>query len=124
MTEEKKPSQEHLVTVDTILDTFEEWVTTKQVVGPTLWIGAAQKLIALMGNETDLLFGYQQHIAKVKIRMLEADDKQNVSAVKLKIEATDEWVEMRKQEAKIHRITEFIRIAKVQAKIRQDEMHG
>lgn len=108
-------------TVDTILEWFEDAVINHKVFPPHWWIEGAQRLVTLMGNETDALYLMQQGLAKEKVRMLESEDGRNVSAVKLQIEATDEWLAMMQQSAKIKRIEEFVRLAKIRARLQSEE---
>lgn len=118
-TYEEAPKE--LVTVNTIIGYLKDAVENKIVVRPSVWIDAAQKLVILMGDETDLLFEMQRKIADIKITMMNGQEKINVSEVKLRIEAQPEWVLMRKQEAKIKQIEEFIRICKIQARMKDSE---
>jgi hypothetical protein len=115
---------EEPVTIDGILAQFQKWVTTHEPVLPSTWVENAQKLIVLMGDETDRLYDLQQQVANIEMGMLSEDDKENVSAVRLKIKTTEAWKDMVKQQAKVKRIDEFIKIAKLQARLRQAELMG
>ena len=110
-----------LVTVDSILGYLKETVEQRQIIPPSKWADAAQKLNVLLGDEHDKLYDLQHQVANIKLAHLDEDPKRNVSAAKTKVEATDEYRELRKQEAKCKRIEEFIRISKVQARLREAE---
>lgn len=109
-----------IVTVDTILDTLQKWVEEKHPIGPELWLEAAQKLIALSGDEQNRLFELEQDLAKEKVMFMEGGD--SVSKANVKIQARNEFVEARKLEAKIDRITELVRISKLQARLSGEQI--
>lgn len=113
---------ENLVTVDSILGAFNEWVTNKKVIDPHLWLDAAQKLNVLLENEHDKLFEIQQFLAVHRKILIEQGS--TVAKAKLMIEATDEYRNYCKQKAKIERIIEFIRISKQRSRTAGDIIGG
>lgn len=113
---------EHLVTVDTILDAFNEWITTRKVIDPHLWLDAAQKLNVLLEAEHDKLFETQQFLATHRKILIEQGS--TVAKAKVMIEATNEYKDFCKQKAKIERIVEFVRIAKQRSRTAGDIIGG
>lgn len=108
------------ITVDLILDTLQEWVEHKQIIGPSLWLDAAQKLTVLVGDVQDELFLTEQKIAQKKLDFIETGD--SVAKAKVRIEGLDEFVKARQLEAKMDRVMELIRISKLQARMSDDGM--
>lgn len=108
--------------IDTILQNFDERVSTKMPISPDEWVTAAQFITVLMGDETDKLYELQQKVAQVKVVYIEEGD--SVAKAKAKVEASDEYKEMCRQKAKIERIEEFIRVSKLRARLLQDEIRG
>lgn len=113
-----------LITVDTILESLKSYVEEKQIIAPSAWLAAAQKLNALLGDEHDKLFALKQKVANLQLAYLDDDEKRNVSAARLRTQATDEYKEMLRQEAKIKRVEEMIRLGKAQARLKDNEMRG
>lgn len=113
---------ENLVTVDTILGAFNEWITNKKVIDAHLWLDAAQKLNVLLEDEHDKLYEIQQVLAVQRKILIEQGS--TVAKAKVMIEATDEYKNYCKQKAKIERIIEFVRIAKQRSRTAGDILGG
>lgn len=111
-----------MVTIDTIIETMQEWVENKIPISPHLWVDAAAKMNILLGEEHDKLFDLESRLAQMRAAHIE--EGKNGVAMKALVEATPEYNEMRKQKAKISRIEEFIRIAKVTARMKNEEIRG
>lgn len=109
------------ITIDFIIEQMKEWIEDKQIIGPDVWLNAAQKLNVLLSDEHDKLFRLQQIVANKRIDFLQEDDKRNVSKAKMYVEASDDYREMKEQEAKCKRVEEFIRLAKIQARLKDSE---
>lgn len=106
-------------TVDTIIESLSEGVSSGNSISPDLYVKAAEFLTILVGNETDKLYILEQQVAQAKLKALE--ESKSVSEAKLKVEATDLYREARIQKAKIDQVYEFIRIAKLTARLKNDE---
>lgn len=113
---------EHLVTVDTILGAFNEWIINKKVIDPHLWLDGAQKINVLLEDEQGKLFEIQQVLAVQRKVLIEQGS--TVAKARVMIEATNEYKEFCKQKAKIERAIEFIRISKMQSRTTRDIMSG
>ena len=110
------------VTIDTILGYLQECVENKVPIGADTWLDGAQKLLALLGNETDQLAELQQDVANIKLEQILS----GATAAKSKIvaEASEEFKQAQRQKARIERIQEMIRIAKLQSRMRTEEMRA
>lgn len=114
--------ENQIITIDLIINQVREWIENKKVIGPSIWLDAAEKMNVLLGDEHDKLFGLYQKVAIAKRELLEKGS--TVASAKVMIEATDDFREMQTQKAKISRIEEFIRLAKIQARLKDNEMRG
>ena len=111
------------INCDTILNTLQTLVETKQVLDASRWVDAAQSLNMLLGEEHDKLFELQQKVAQEKVARIE-ETNVSVAQAKLQVESLDIYREMCQQKAKIERVIEFIRISKIQARLKNDELHS
>lgn len=109
-------------TVDEIILELERSVSEKYILGPDRWLEASQKLIVLLGNESDKLFTLQHQIAKAKAEHMNNGD--TAAKAKVKAEAMPEYLEAQKLKAKIERVIEIVRIAKIQARLDNDNKHA
>lgn len=107
------------ITADSVIEWLSAQVAEKHVVGPHVWMDAAQKLTVLLGDEHDKLFDLQQAVAQMKVAHMEAGG--TAAKAKVKVEATDEYKAMCRQRAKIERIEEMIRVSKIQARMKDNE---
>lgn len=107
------------MTTDEIIQNLEEMVEKKIPVGPSYWLEQAQKLVVLMGDETDKLHLLQRKIANFKTELL--SQGKSVAEAKTVSESLDMYEEMQNQKSKCERITEIIRIAKIQSRMRNEE---
>lgn len=103
------------VTTDTILGFLKEAVESKRVLNDEVWLDAAFKLTVLLGDEHIILEDRRQAVARMKLDVMQKQEKRNVAAAELEISASDEYREMRLQEHKVDRIEEFVKIAKKNA---------
>ena len=110
-------------TIDSILETFNEWVENKNPIDSHQWVKAAQYLNVLISDEHDKLFKLQQQVATLKCKLIE-EKGISVARAELEAETTDICLEERKQKAKIKQIEEFIRIAKLQSRLKDNEYAG
>ena len=110
------------VSIQGILDFFEDSVRQRHPIAPGVWVDSASKLNVLLGDEHAKLYDLQQTVAKMKMILVESGD----SAVKasIKVEASDEYKEMLLQKAYIGRVEEHIRLSKLQARMAHDEARG
>ena len=107
---------------DTIIKELEEMIDKKIPVGASYYLDSAQKLVVLMGDETDKLYALQKKVAQVKSKLiLEGSSVAKATAI---MEAGDDYEEMKKQKAKVERISEFIRIAKLQSRMKDSEFRS
>jgi len=111
---------DNLVTADLITGKLKEWVETRQVISPSLWVDAALKLSLFISDETAKLYDLQQEVAKVNFNCIENGGA--ISKCKVYVQTLDKYKEMKKQEAKVEQILENIRIAKTQARMSSDEI--
>jgi hypothetical protein len=110
------------VTIDTIINHLKDCVESKVPVAPSTWTDAAQKMSALLGDETDKLFELQHELAILKAQQM--SDGATAAKAKVMVEAMPEYMDMQKQKARIEQVQEMIRIAKLQAKLKLDEMRA
>ena len=118
---------EELVTVDTILDAFKEWVENKQSIDAHLWVDSARKLVVLVGEEQNKLFDLEHSLAQFRVGLIEngiEGKKLSMAEVKLRSEASPIYKEIQQLKAKIARVYEHVRIAKLQARLADSEMRG
>lgn len=108
-----------MTTVDEIINNLQEMVEKKIPIGPSYYLEQAEKLVALMGDETDKLYSLQREIAKMKVEWIE--DGKSVAESKLRVEGNEVYEQMLKQKAKCERVQEIIRIAKIQARMRDND---
>lgn len=107
---------------DNILQWMKEQSENKEPIDPFLWLQAAEKLNALIGDENDLLIELQQKVASRKVELL--DGGLNASITKMRVEAMQENVECQKQRAKIAQIQEAIRLAKLHSRLKSEELRS
>lgn len=107
-------------TVDSILEVLQTWAREKRPIDAHQWLEGCAKLVVLLGDEQDKLFGTEQHLAQIKLEFIEEGD--SVAKAKIKVEGLPLFVEARKLEAKIDRVTEIVRISKLQARMSKDNM--
>lgn len=110
------------ITIDTIINFFEDNVKSKTPIAPHFFIDGSVKLNILRGDEDDLIFELQQKVSQRKVDIIESG--KSVSQAKVMIEASDEYKQLCKQKARCERITEFIRLGKIMSKLKSDEMSG
>ncbi len=113
---------ENLVTCDTILEWLKEQVEHKNIISPSLYLDACQKLNLLISDEHDKLFTLQKEVARQKIQWIE--DGKSVAEAKTRVEGSQEYLYMKKQEAKIKQIEESIRIAKIRSRLKEGEFNN
>jgi hypothetical protein len=107
------------MTVDEIISNLEDMVNKKIPMSPQWYLEQAQKLVVLMGDETDLLHKSQRQVAFLKVQEIEKG--KSVAEAKLRSENSQDYVNMQNQKAKCERIIEIIRIAKIQSRMRNEE---
>lgn len=107
-------------TVDSILEVLQTWAKEKRPIDAHQWLEGCAKLVVLLGDEQDKLFGLEQEIAQEKLRFIEEGD--SVAKAKVRMEGRNIFVDARKLEAKIDRVTELVRISKLQARMSKDNM--
>jgi len=69
---------EDKVTIDSILETMKGWVESRTPIQPTLWLDAAQKLIALLSDLDDVLIE-----AKMKYERLDRRRSQIIEFIRI-----------------------------------------
>lgn len=113
---------ENLVTCDKIMEWFDQMVSSKQPIGPDIYLDAAQKLNILIGAENENLYALESLVANKERYYHE----QGFTSAKARIYTKAEVVyrQMQEQKAKINQITEFIRLAKHRARRAGDEIKG
>lgn len=104
---------------DTIIQEIESMIEKKIPVSPSYWLEQSQKLVILLGDESDILYKMQKEIAQKKVEWIEKG--KSVAEAKLRIEASDIYEFMQSQRAKCERINEIIRLSKIQSRMRQNE---
>lgn len=105
-----------------IMNVLETWAAEKQTITPSLFLEAAQKLVALLGNEADLLYTMEQNIAQMRVDLLDKGLKS--VEVKIRVEASEEYRLARLQRALIERINETVRLAKLRGKLASEELRN
>lgn len=108
--------------VDEIIKQMQDIVERNVPMEPSYWVEQAQRLVVLMGNESDKLHSLQKKVAEEKVGWIMQG--KSVAEAKLRVEGSEVYEQMLNQKAKLERITETIRIAKIQARMRQDEFRG
>tara|TARA_R110000850_G_scaffold101867_2_gene210558 strand:- start:764 stop:1114 length:351 start_codon:yes stop_codon:yes gene_type:complete len=114
---------EQQVNADLILNTFEEWVTNKREISPTMWVDGAMKLNIFIGDENARLYNLEKVIATKKAELIQ-EPKMSVAKANVICEALDEYEQMQNQKGRIEQIKEFIRLAKKQATLIIEEIKG
>jgi hypothetical protein len=109
-----------MVTIDLILQTLEDWVSSKTPISAHTWLDSAQKITTLMGNEHEEYFKMAQNVAKMRLEARKTT--KTVADANLIIDASDELLALNMKGAKIKRIEEIVRIAKKQATLADTEM--
>lgn len=107
------------MTVDEIISEMEDFVEKKIPVGPNYYVEQAQKLVVLMGDETDILHELQKGVAVKRVDFI--DEGRSAAEARMRVEATEQYKQMQNQRAKCERIVEIIRIAKIQSRMKSDE---
>lgn len=100
------------ITSDTILHFLKDAVESKKILNPSLWGDSAFKLNLLLGDEHNILESLRQDVAKMRLEILQKQDKKNVAACDVEVGASDLFRLMRLQEHKVGRVEEFIKLAK------------
>lgn len=108
-----------LVSVNSILDYFQEQVAQNLPVSPSRWIDGALKLAVLLGEQNDKLFELHQKVAQLRADHIEKGE--SVAKAKALVEALDAYKEYCKQKARIEQIYEFIRLSKLRSRISLEE---
>ena len=106
-------------TVETIMQYLEEAVKNKTPIPPSDWLDASQRLVVLLGDETDVLLDLQQAVNQEKVNWIEQG--KTATEAKLRAEAGETYKLFCCQRAKISRVEELIRISKIQARLRMEE---
>ena len=107
------------ITADSVIEWLSSQVAEKHVIGPHVWMDAAQKLTVLIGDEHDKLFDLQQQVAQMKVKLM--DDGATAAKAKIYVEASDTYKQMCKQRAKIEGVEEMICVTKIQARMKDNE---
>lgn len=110
---------EETFTTDSILNRLAEMAASTSPIDPFQWLNACTRLVGLVGDESNLLFQMEHHLAELRAAYLE----QGMTSAKARqlVEALPEYVEARKQKAKIERIYEMVRISKLRSKLGMEE---
>lgn len=110
------------ITIQSVIDTFQDWVMSSKVISPDLWMDGALKLNVLLGNEYDLIAELEQRCAIIEGEQL----AQGFTSARAKTELKKkpEWLNLQKQKGKIRQVEEFIRLAKKHAQIVSDQMRN
>jgi hypothetical protein len=114
---------ESKVNADLILQTFEEWITNKRSISPTMWVDGAMKLNIFIADENEKLFNLESLIATKKAELIQ-EPKMSVAKATVICEAMIEYKQMQNQKGRIDQIKEFIRLAKKQATLTIEEIKG
>lgn len=109
-------------TCTSIVTSFNERVTKKDIIPPHQWIDASLYLNVLIGDEHDKLYRLEQECARYKAEIVKSGE--SVAHAKAMLEAEDIYREAKKQKAFIGQIEEFIRLAKKQATLKDNEIMG
>lgn len=108
-------------TCDDILNWMKGQAESKTPIDPIRWLEAAEKLNAMIGDETDKLIDLDFELAQIKSFAL----IQNTGIkAKAEVEANPLFRERQKQKAKIERIQEAIRLAKIHSRLKSEEMRA
>lgn len=106
-------------TCDKILEWYKQQAQLKLPIDPLQYLEMAEKLNAMLGDETDKLIDMDLELAQ--IREMEMTKQGAAAKAKLAVESHPKYAEARKQKAKIDRIQETIRLAKIHSRMKSDE---
>jgi hypothetical protein len=109
------------ITIDTILDWFQQSIETKTPIGPQIWIHSALKLNILKSELDDQIAEYEFQLAQAVSHLIE-EGCSSAKAEKIKINKID-YKDYLVQKAKEKRVLEFIRLSKKQAQLISQNNH-
>lgn len=104
-----------LVTIDGILDWFQDAVERKMPVSSAIYLDGCQKLVALLGNFDDSLI--EAELAYRRLRSGFIEDGKSAAESEARAKASDAYRDYLKLKAKRDRITEFILLGKARLKL-------
>ena len=99
-----------MVTIDTILNWFQEQIEQKIPVSAGMYLEAAQKMIVLLANIDDEIVEKELTVNRQIADMIESGD--SVSAAKIKVKALNDYADLQRLIAKKERAKGFIQISK------------
>ena len=99
-----------LVTIDSILDWFQDAVERKMPVSSAVYLDGCQKLIALLGNFDDSLI--EAELAYRRLRSGFIEDGKSAAEAETRAKASDAYRDYLKLKAKRDRINEFVMLSK------------
>lgn len=102
---------------DIILAEAYQAKESKRMLNPELWAGIALRLEWNQGYEHEILEDLRQEVAKLKLQILQKQEKKNVSLADAEVEANDLNKKFRLQGHKVTRIDEFVMLAKNNSKL-------
>jgi hypothetical protein len=102
-------------TSHSIIHSFTERVSNKEIIPPDEWMKGAMYLNVLQHDEKNKMFQLEQTFVR---KVLEETEKGASHALAEKVaKMSDEWLAFKNQESFCKQIEEFIRLAKKQATI-------
>ncbi len=99
------------VTIDTIMDWFNDKVEKHEPIGPNMWLDGARKVNALMGNLDEDLISAEMELNRNIANAL-SDEKLSSARARDLAKATPDYARLLKLKAKKEQAIEFIRLAK------------
>lgn len=99
-------------TADSVISDLKKIVSERKPLNRELWLEAAFYLSLLREGEAQKMNRLFQEVSKIKLELLNKQEKKNVAAVDIEIATTDKFLEMQDQSAKLYTIDELIRVAK------------
>lgn len=106
-------------TAKSIIESFMNRVSNKEVINTDEWMRAAQFLNVLIGHEQNILAETEQEYTKISLQYIENGSTNAVAEKKAKI--SQQFLDFKKQQAFVKQIEEFIRLAKKQATISHEQ---
>lgn len=103
------------VTINTILNWFQEQVEDKVPVAASIYIDAAQKLVALMGPLDDSLI--EAEMTYRRIRSIHISEGKTAAAAETLAKSSDAYYNWLQLKAKRDRVEHFINLCKARTRL-------
>jgi len=104
--------EQNRVNATIILDTLKGMVESKKLIPKEEWITVAGKLTLLRIDEAKMMNKMRQEVSRIKLKVIEGQEKKNVSLAEAEVHASDAYRMLRDQEDLLYSLDEFVRIAK------------